>query len=134
MFFFIFFFFLNDTAPTEIYTRKDTLSLHDALPIFANYAFTDRASAAVRGEWFEDHGGARTGLRGTVYEATVTGKYLITQHLYGQLEYRHDESAKGDAFPKDSPGRVNGSTGPIPITKFTDGQDILGFNVTYVFN
>ena len=23
----------NDTATTEIYTRKDTLSLHDALPI-----------------------------------------------------------------------------------------------------
>src|SRR5216117_4602709 len=28
-----FLFFLNDTATTEIYTRKDTLSLHDALPI-----------------------------------------------------------------------------------------------------
>src|SRR5216117_1726332 len=27
-----FFFFFNDTATTEIYTRKDTLSLHDALP------------------------------------------------------------------------------------------------------
>src|SRR5216117_1544136 len=27
------FFFFNDPATTEIYTRKDTLSLHDALPI-----------------------------------------------------------------------------------------------------
>src|SRR5213082_955852 len=27
------FFFFNDTAPTEIYTVSDTLSLHDALPI-----------------------------------------------------------------------------------------------------
>src|SRR5216117_4607947 len=27
------FFFLNATATTEIYTGKDTLSLHDALPI-----------------------------------------------------------------------------------------------------
>src|SRR5216117_810563 len=26
-------FFFNDPATTEIYTRKDTLSLHDALPI-----------------------------------------------------------------------------------------------------
>src|SRR6187401_3788049 len=26
-------FFFNDTAPTEIYTTYDTLSLHDALPI-----------------------------------------------------------------------------------------------------
>src|SRR5216117_4541605 len=29
-----FFFFFNDPATTEIYTRKDTLSLHDALPIY----------------------------------------------------------------------------------------------------
>ncbi|TMA70023.1 MAG: hypothetical protein E6J69_03920 [Deltaproteobacteria bacterium] len=85
-------------------------------------------------DWGQDHGGARTGLGGTFYEGTVTGKYLFTQHLYGQVEYRHDESGKGDAFPKDSPGKVNGSTGPIPIAKFTDGQDILGFAVTYVFN
>src|SRR6187397_3695998 len=30
---FLFFFFLNDTATTEIYTVYNTLSLHDALPI-----------------------------------------------------------------------------------------------------
>src|SRR5881398_3527856 len=29
------FFFFNDTATTEIYTLSDTLSLHDALPIYA---------------------------------------------------------------------------------------------------
>src|SRR3546814_21149574 len=29
-------FFLNDTAPTEIYTYLHTLSLHDALPISAS--------------------------------------------------------------------------------------------------
>src|SRR6056300_1817387 len=29
------FFFFNDTATTEIYTNLNTLSLHDALPIFA---------------------------------------------------------------------------------------------------
>ena len=28
--------FFNDTATTEIYTGEDTLSLHDALPIFKN--------------------------------------------------------------------------------------------------
>jgi len=100
----------------------------------ANYAFTDRASVAVRGEWFEDHGGTRTGVVQSLYEATVTGKYLLTQHLYGQVEYRHDESGKGNFFPADSPGVVNGPTGPNAITKFTSGQDILGFAVTYVFN
>ena len=30
----LFFFFFNDTATTEIYTRFYTLSLHDALPIY----------------------------------------------------------------------------------------------------
>src|SRR5881398_3611800 len=30
---FLFFFFFNDPATTEIYTLSDTLSLHDALPI-----------------------------------------------------------------------------------------------------
>src|SRR6186997_3660276 len=33
-YFYFFFFFFNDTATTEIYTTTDTLSLHDALPIF----------------------------------------------------------------------------------------------------
>src|SRR5213595_4275537 len=28
------FFYFNDTATTEIYTTEDTLSLHDALPIW----------------------------------------------------------------------------------------------------
>jgi hypothetical protein len=101
----------------------------------ANYGFTDRASAAVRAEWFEDNDGSRTGgIGGNFYEATLTGKYLLTQHLYAQAEYRHDESTKGNAFPRNSPGVVNTSTGPVPITQFTSGQDILGFNVTYVFN
>src|SRR5881396_1334532 len=31
--YFCFFFFFNDTATTEIYTVRNTLSLHDALPI-----------------------------------------------------------------------------------------------------
>lgn len=87
----------------------------------ANYAFTDRASAAVRAEWFEDHGGSRTGIRQTAYEATLTGKYLITQHLYGQVEYRHDESNKRSFA-------TNRNTIVLP------GQDILGFDVTYQFN
>jgi hypothetical protein len=100
----------------------------------ANYAFTDRASAAVRGEWFDDNDGSRTGISSAYYEATLTGKYLITQHLYAQAEYRHDQSTKPNVFPQNSPGVVNTSTGPVPITQFTQGQDMLGFNVTYVFN
>src|SRR6056300_537472 len=32
-----FFFFFNDTATTEIYTNLNTLSLHDALPIYSSH-------------------------------------------------------------------------------------------------
>jgi len=98
----------------------------------ANYAFTDRASAAVRGEWFEDHSGSRTGIAGALYEATVTGKYLITQHLYGQVEYRHDESTTGNAFPAGNPQMIG--SGPAVLQKLTSGQDIIGFDFTYLFN
>src|SRR5213082_4179589 len=35
MYLFLYYFFFNDTATTEIYTVSDTLSLHDALPISA---------------------------------------------------------------------------------------------------
>src|SRR5581483_11006263 len=80
-----------------------------------NYAFTDRASAAFRGEWFEDHGGTRTGTRQTLWETTVTGKYQLTQHLYSRLEYRHDESEGAKPFAADH-GRIA-----------LEGQDILGF-------
>ena len=56
----------NDTATTEIYTQQDTLSLHDALPIFlsigyaschwchvmAHESFEDPATAADLARWF----------------------------------------------------------------------------------
>src|SRR5262245_66470862 len=50
---FVFFFFFNDTATTEIYT----LSLHDALPIL-RAALDERRPAAVAGP---RHGLARRG-------------------------------------------------------------------------
>src|SRR6058998_4372311 len=50
---FFFFFFFNDTATTEIYTVMNTLSLHDALPIWtkprnASSASSRRLSAPPR--------------------------------------------------------------------------------------
>src|SRR5213082_3097397 len=36
------FFFFNDAATTEIYTVSDTLSLHDALPIYLGHHAADR--------------------------------------------------------------------------------------------
>ncbi len=95
----------------------------------ANYAFTPRASLAARGEWFEDHSGVRAvdynfgaGFPQTLWETTLTGKYLVTQHLAALLEYRHDGTTKGDAF------EGHGGT----LSK--GHQDIVGIAAEWVFN
>jgi len=87
----------------------------------ANYDWTDRFSTAFRGEWFEDAQGIRTGVGQTLWETTLDAKYRITQHLYGRLEFRHDESNKGDVFAAGD-------------TKLLAGQDIVGFEFGYLFN
>ena len=64
-----------------------------------SYNFTDRFTGSGRLEFFNDTGGARTGRRQTMWEYTMTGKYLITQHLYALAELRQDFSNK-DVFQK----------------------------------
>ena len=105
----------NDAAPSG------GAAMWQGFAGIASYSFTDRCSASVRGEWFEDHNGARTGTRQELWEGTVDAKYLITQHLWWRAEYRHDESSKKDVFPADT-------------NKLLAGQDILGFEFTYLFN
>src|SRR5881392_4498334 len=46
---FIFCFFFNDPATTEIYTTHNTLSLHDALPISVCCSSARRRSSSRRG-------------------------------------------------------------------------------------
>jgi hypothetical protein len=86
----------------------------------ANYAWTDRFSTAFRAEWFEDADGARTGVEQRLWETTLTAKYLITQHLYVQGEYRHDDS--------------NHSVFEGQTATAKGDQDIVGFNFTYLWN
>jgi hypothetical protein len=86
----------------------------------AAYQFTDRLSGAVRGEWFEDSDGARTGIRQTLYEGTFTAKYQLTQHLSMRAEYRTDHSTRSQVFEKEGGGATN-------------RQDIAGFEFTYLF-
>jgi hypothetical protein len=96
-------------------------ALWQGFAAIVNYDFTERCSGAVRAEWFEDEGATRTGLRQTLWETTVTAKYLITQHLAWRLEYRHDESTRDGVF------EAGGG-------RFLSGQDILGFEFTYLFS
>src|SRR6266498_5380134 len=65
-----FFFFFNDTAPTEIYT----LSLHDALPIGSRRVHVARVSAHPDSAWVTQQ--ARN-LAMTTEDGTVPARFLI---------------------------------------------------------
>ena len=84
------------------------------------YNFTDRFAASGRLEFLNDTGGSRTGLKQTVYEATATAKYLITQHFYLLAEFRSDFSNK-DAFQ-------------AGFTRAEDHNPLVSIYGTYVFN
>src|SRR3712207_9110716 len=69
------FFFFNDTATTEIYT----LSLHDALPIFAAESHQKAARAGKNG----------------VFDEAMT-PVLIPQRKGDPIEFREDEGVRPD--------------------------------------
>jgi hypothetical protein len=56
------------------------------------YQLTDRFSTAVRGEWFDDAQGSRTGVQQELWEVTVDFKAMLSEYIYTRIEYRHDES------------------------------------------
>lgn len=49
-------------------------------------------SFALRGEWFSDQDGYRTGVAQDLWEVTGTLKWQMTENLQARLEFRHDES------------------------------------------
>lgn len=59
---------------------------------YLRYECTDRLSCAARAEVFHDEDGARTGIRQTLWETTLTAQYKFRGNLWGRLEYRHDQS------------------------------------------
>jgi len=59
---------------------------------YATYQFTDKLSATVRGESFNDHGGYRTGYDQQWREGTLTLAYAPSAPLVFKLEGRTDSS------------------------------------------
>src|SRR6184192_4953822 len=67
------FFFVNDTATTEIYTSIDTLSLHDALPISRG-----EGQPARRGDGdVGGHGGRRSEEHTSELQSPIDISYAV---------------------------------------------------------
>ena len=87
----------------------------------AGYAIvdlTDKLSFALRGEWFSDMDGTRTGVDQDLWEFTPTFAYQIREGLIARLEYRHDESSK-KFYEKES--------------RFISGQEVFAGELIYAF-
>lgn len=78
---------------------------------YVKWQFNKNWYLAVRGEYFNDQDGFRTGMRQSMYEGTVTLNWQLSEQLASRLEFRADRSNR----------RVFGDThgvtdlGPDPI-------------------
>ncbi len=61
---------------------------------YGNYQLTDQWRLAVRGEYFDDRDGFRTGTKQKWKEVTTTLAFAPTKHVELRGEYRHDWSDK----------------------------------------
>lgn len=56
------------------------------------YSLTDFFSINLRGEFFDDQDGARTGMSQELYEFTLTPEIILANNLIVRAEYRYDKS------------------------------------------
>src|SRR6266511_6412434 len=91
-FLFIFFFFFNDTATTEIYT----LSLHDALPIPSRWPCSTWGPTARRrtGTRSEEHTSELQSRENLVCRLLLEKKKKKTSVLFNYIEIKNDSDAE----------------------------------------
>jgi len=77
-----------------------------------------RWQTGLRGEWFQDAQGARTGVPQTLWGVSLDARVYLSDALYLRGEYRHDESDQA-VFVADSAG------------KFLRGQDTIAIEIGY---
>ena len=89
---------------------------------YAKYDFSDLFSATIRGEYFNDSDGVRTGTAQKAKEVTLTPEFRIAKNLIVRPEYRHDWSDQMvfDTATVGGPGRKK-------------SQDTLALGVMYTW-
>jgi Putative beta-barrel porin-2, OmpL-like. bbp2 len=108
----------------SISTRSDFDARWWGYAGYVAYDWTDKLRTALRGEFFSDPMGARTGAGQKVdlWEVTATAQYKIWKGLMGRVEFRHDQ-ADTKVFKVRTPGLV-------PTSK---SQDTITFVLDYLF-
>jgi len=99
------------------------------------FAINDKASIALRGEWFKDDGGARLCQvvggpfnDATYVSATATLAYELTENLTARVEFRHDVI---DTDPIDTSPFLNSDSG---ARGREDQNDVGIIEVVYQFD
>jgi Putative beta-barrel porin-2, OmpL-like. bbp2 len=97
------------------------------------YDWTESIEFALRGEWFRDAQGVRTGLRQTLGEVTGTLNYKVpgVTGLLARLEYRHDESNQKPFFSNQL-APIGSPLFPNPLHTYA-GQDTVMAAAVYSF-
>ena len=108
----------------SIATRQDFDSRWWGYAGYVAYDWTEKLRTAVRGEFFSDPMGSRTGAGQKVdlWEMTGTLQYKIWKGLMGRAEFRHDQA--------DEKVFKNRGRGVVPTGKT---QDTLTFVLDYLF-
>jgi hypothetical protein len=97
------------------------------LALGTQFAFTEKTSLAVRGEWFRDTAGYRitAGNNTSAYSLTSTLAYKLTENLLARAEFRYD------GLSTDGNGDHLYPSGSNNLSK-RDYQGLL--NVAYIFD
>jgi Putative beta-barrel porin-2, OmpL-like. bbp2 len=94
-------------------------STWDGMAGIFTYQPIDPLMLALRGEWFEDAQGSRTGVQQQLWEITFDVKYMLSKYIYTRVEYRHDESTQ--------PAWLSGKNILLP------GDDTVALELGYFF-
>ena len=105
----------------------------DGAAIYFNYAFSDQWCASLRGKYFDDKDGYRTGVVDPLSgdgqkwkEATLTFAYAPSKHFVLRAEGRYDRSNVDGAFIKN----IESTSGVLDVT---DNQSSIALEGIYKF-
>jgi Putative beta-barrel porin-2, OmpL-like. bbp2 len=95
--------------------------------LYAKQQLTDALALTLRGEYFIDDGGARTGKDQKLMEVTFTPAWAITSGFLLRGDVRFDKSNQKAFVGEDAVADADGAYTPDKDTQFTVGANVIAF-------